>query len=29
MEEIGRMPIREEAINVFMGFPRATARGSS
>ena len=21
MEEIGRMPIREEAINVFMGFP--------
>ncbi len=26
MEEIGRMPIREEAINVFMGFPDDGAR---
>jgi lactoylglutathione lyase len=26
MEEIGRMPIREEAINVFMGFPGDGAR---
>jgi lactoylglutathione lyase len=26
MKEIGRMPIREEAINVFMGFPDDGAR---
>ena len=26
MEEIGRMPIRDEAINVFMGFPGDGAR---
>ena len=26
MEEIGRVPIREEAINVFMGFPDDGAR---
>jgi lactoylglutathione lyase len=26
MEEIGRMPIRDEAINVFMGFPNDGAR---
>jgi lactoylglutathione lyase len=26
MEEIGRMPIRDEAINVFMGFPDDGAR---
>ena len=26
MEEIGRMPIRDEAINVFMGFPSDGAR---
>jgi lactoylglutathione lyase len=26
MEEIGRIPIREEAINVFMGFPDDGAR---
>jgi lactoylglutathione lyase len=26
MEEVGRMPIREEAINVFMGFPGDGAR---
>ena len=28
MEEVGRIPIRDEATNVFMGFP-ATAPGSS
>jgi lactoylglutathione lyase len=26
MEEIGRMPIRDEAVNVFMGFPGDGAR---
>jgi lactoylglutathione lyase len=26
MEEVGRMPIRDEAINVFMGFPGDGAR---